>query len=298
MIQQAELSPGAAAAGRRNLFANLARAASANAFGLLVGLAVGLFLPRYLTFAEYSKYQTFNFYSLYLVVLQFGFTTGLYIKYGGKRQADIDRRTFTAELSLLLLLLAAATVIGLAIGLALSSPVLEAIALFLLPFNVIQCYKLLYQATGDFRRYSLLQSVEGLSIGVVAFLFMALRRHDAAYLIWGRVLLSAGLAGVLLRPWWRYLRCVTWAQIFSQSNLRIAQVGLLVMLGGFSSMFVHTVDRWFVKVLLTDTDFALYSFAIAMYGALSTVTNSLAMTFYPAFAGGGLAGPPWASCAA
>jgi O-antigen/teichoic acid export membrane protein len=58
------------------------------------------------------------------------------------------------------------------------------------------------------------------------------------------------------------------------------------MLGNLSTMFVYSLDRWFVKFLLPIENFAYYSFAISMVGIINLMISSIAMTFYPYLARG------------
>ena len=43
---------------------------------------------------EYSIFRTFGLYISFAGMLHFGFSDGLYVKYGGLRESDINREQF------------------------------------------------------------------------------------------------------------------------------------------------------------------------------------------------------------
>jgi O-antigen/teichoic acid export membrane protein len=55
------------------------------------------------------------------------------------------------------------------------------------------------------------------------------------------------------------------------------------MLGNFSSVFMTSMDRWFVKYLLPTVDFAEYSFAVSMESMLSVAVTPFTVTMYNYF---------------
>ena len=55
------------------------------------------------------------------------------------------------------------------------------------------------------------------------------------------------------------------------------------MVGNFSSIFLTSMDRWFVKGLLSNVDFATYSFAVSMEGLINVAISPFTVTLYNYF---------------
>ena len=59
--------------------------------------------------------------------------------------------------------------------------------------------------------------------------------------------------------------------------------GIILLLGNFSNSFFTTMDRWFVKILLSSFDFAMYSFAAGMESIISVFISPITVTMYNYF---------------
>ena len=56
--------------------------------------------------------------------------------------------------------------------------------------------------------------------------------------------------------------------------------GIVLMLGNFSSILMTSIDRWFVKFLLTTSDFAYYSFVVSTESLITLFINPIVTTMY------------------
>ncbi|MCD8221977.1 MAG: hypothetical protein LUD07_07305, partial [Clostridiales bacterium] len=54
----------------------------------------------------------------------------------------------------------------------------------------------------------------------------------------------------------------------------------ILMLGNFSSILMTSIDRWFVKGLLTTADFAYYSFVVSTENLVAVFINPVVTTMY------------------
>ena len=55
------------------------------------------------------------------------------------------------------------------------------------------------------------------------------------------------------------------------------------MIGNFSSIFLTSMDRWFVKFFLTNADFAAFSFAVSMEGFITIAISPFTVTLFNYF---------------
>ena len=61
----------------------------ANLINLIISLAKGFILPKYLSIESYALIQTYLLYVSYVGLLHFGYLDGLYLKYGGRNFEEI-----------------------------------------------------------------------------------------------------------------------------------------------------------------------------------------------------------------
>lgn len=61
-----------------------------NVVSILGSIVSGFLVPKYLGIDQYAVYKTFALYTSYIGVLHFGYIDGLYLKYGGQRESEID----------------------------------------------------------------------------------------------------------------------------------------------------------------------------------------------------------------
>lgn len=55
-----------------------------NMINMLVSVAIGFILPKYLTLESYGYYKLFQFYINYAGLLHLGYADGIFLRYGGK----------------------------------------------------------------------------------------------------------------------------------------------------------------------------------------------------------------------
>ena len=79
------------------------------------------------------------------------------------------------------------------------------------------------------------------------------------------------------------LRFIKYGKFKLSEYIENIKSGIILLLGNFSNSFFTTMDRWFVKVLLTSFDFAMYSLAASMENIISVVVSSITVTMYNFF---------------
>ena len=69
----------------------------ANVINLIISLFTGFVLPKYLSIETYSSIKLFQLYITYIGILHLGFSDGMYLKYGGKSVAEINKSEVLSE---------------------------------------------------------------------------------------------------------------------------------------------------------------------------------------------------------
>lgn len=78
----------------KNTLINILKVSISNIVIMLSGILVGLLLPKILGVTDYGYYRTFTLYTSYVGLFHFGFSDGIYLKYGGKRYDELNKEQF------------------------------------------------------------------------------------------------------------------------------------------------------------------------------------------------------------
>jgi len=257
---------------------------SSNFIRLIVSILSGLLIPKFLGIENYVIYKTFGLYVGYVGVLHFGFVDGLYIKYGGIDIESIPKDHLKSEMLFLLYSQLIMTSLGITIIITTGYDIkiIIPVCLAIIPTNMITFYKFLYQATGSFSEYARLNSIQPiLNLLTIIIILFILKQNNPYLFINANLFILYFIFLVLFYNSFHNLKDIKSTKIFTTKNINNITVGIFIMFGNLSLMLFYSMDRWFVKILLTNIDFAYYSFAVSMMGIVTMLTNSITIAFYP-----------------
>lgn len=257
----------------------------ANIINLIFGIGTGFLLPKYLSVESYSQIKTYQLYITYVAILHFGYNDGMYLKYGGKSICEIGHRSIEKDLSTLRIFQFVMMLFGICLALFLRDIPLLMAAIAVLPQNIIAYFKNLYQAVGQFKRYSkIMNFTTGITFAINMVLIAIVKTDNYILYLVGYVALSATLWIILehnLHHNGDIKLCVT---SFSFTALKEnISGGILLLLGNFSSQLLTSLDRWFVKFLIGSLAFAQYAFAVSMENFLNVAVTPISVTLYNYF---------------
>lgn len=253
----------------------------ANALTLGLSLLTGFVLPKLLSVPTYAKIKDFSLYTSYIGVLHLGYLDGLYLTYGGKRLTDISNREMSICHTNTFIMQAVLMAGFAAAGIWLKEPLIFIFSLCLIPENVATLYKNLYQATGEFGRYSNILNVKSVVtlISYVILLFVVKTDYYIPYVLVYLLLMLVMWLWLEIEIRQRFGFRLRFQSSFRNLKENISS-GLVLMLGNFSSTLMTSLDRWFVKALLLTEDFAYYSFAVSMESLINTFVVPVTTTLY------------------
>ena len=159
---------------------NVIRVLISNIIVMITSFVNTLFIPLVLSIDAYAEYQTFMIYVSYIGLLTFGFHTGLFIKYAGKKRKEIDKAQFRSEMRFVIysqLLIAAVVLI---ISYITRNELLFYFGLCILISNFVSVYKYLYQAWDEFTKFSAISIVQSLGFSGVILLVALLGKMISA----------------------------------------------------------------------------------------------------------------------
>ena len=253
----------------------------ANLLNLIISLAKGFLLPKFISIEAYADIQTYLLYVSYVGLLHFGYLDGLYLKYGGKEFEEIGEKEFNIcrfNTFILQLLITLPTIL---ISKIINSNIVLLFAMSILPLNMTTLYKNLFQATGQFKRYSRILNFSSIIsfLGTMILLFAVKTDNALLYIV--ILMLADYIVWMLLEYKINKDFKIKLQFICSLKHfVKYTKNGIVLMLGNFSSVIMTGIDRWFVKFALTTVEFAYYSFAVRIENLLTVFITPIVTTMY------------------
>lgn len=262
-----------------HLIRDIGKVFSANLLSVLVGMVTGFLIPAFLPLTAYAELKTFTLYVSYVGILHFGFIDGIFVKYGGRRYEEIDKNELIKEKTFLLFFQAGVTILSLLIGILSRDWIFIALALSIIPINLVTFYKLVFQAVGEFTAYSRIMYASSWATLFVQLVILFILRYQTAMPYVGGWVVLNYIVYIALE-WRMPLKGIRLGFDLKKIKTLFA-VGIFVALGNFAFITFYSIDRWFVKAFYSTASFAYYSFAISIMQTINILTTSLTATFYP-----------------
>ena len=150
----------------------------ANIINLMASLFAGFVLPKMLSVETFSDIKLFQLYVTYLGILHLGFSDGMYLKHGGKSAAVVNGKEINAEFRTFKAFQTIISILAIAVSLLIQNWILFFCALVILPVNVGNYLRSLYQATGEFKKYSRFTNVNTLFIFLINIVLLFIIKSD------------------------------------------------------------------------------------------------------------------------
>ena len=255
----------------------------ANFINLTIGLIKGFVLPKYISVESYAYIQSYLLYVSLVGFLHFGYLDGLYLKYGGKKFENIEKKEINITRFNTMLIQIIITIIAIIISIIFKKIIFLLFSISILPLNMITLYKNIFQATGLFKNYSKILNLTTI-LSFIGQMVLLLCKVDnfvpyiivliiVDYLVWILLEIKVSKAFKI-----QYELGVSRKQLIE--NIKD---GFPLMIGNFSSVFLTSIDRFCVKIFLDVTDFAYYSFIVRVENLLLVFITPIVTTMYNYF---------------
>lgn len=260
---------------------DLMKVFGSNIVTLAAGIVSGLVIPSFLSLDQYAYFKTFTLYLSYVGILHLGLADGLFIKYGGSYEDEVDKSLLKGEHHFFLVFQLVISIAIIITSLFIEDKILLAFSFSIIPFNLLTFYKFFYQAIGKFNIYSkilIFPPVVMLVANLVVIFIFEIENYWLFIFI--RLFAYFSIFLILEYNFYRLTKSAE-TNIDFEEIKSIFNIGFFIMLGNLSSVMFYSIDRWFVKFSFTSSDFAFYSFAISMMGMINIFINSITKVFYP-----------------
>ncbi|WP_222844818.1 MATE family efflux transporter [Lactiplantibacillus plantarum] len=257
----------------------------ANIVNMVIGILTNFLLPKYLSVNSYAAIKTYQLYATYAGLISLGFVDGMFLKYGGRRFKDLDKNDLDLNISSFRLFQVISTIILIIIGFFFKTSVYWAFVLSVLPLNMIGYFQSLYQSIGEFSIYSRIMNATTATTFILNMVLLFVIKTDNSDLYLIVYVLLDILIWIALE---RIIRTktqynFTYTRFSLKETIKNIEDGILLMLGNFSNSLLTSMDRWFIKFLMSTFSFAQYSFACSMESFVNVAVTPITVTMYNYF---------------
>lgn len=256
----------------------------ANVFNLILGIILSFLVPKFLSVNSYALYKMYALYITYAGFFHFGYADGMYLKYGGKRIDKINREDLANNYKNFFYIIFIVAVFFLVFGIIKRDYIIICFSVGQFTTNLLNYLRSLYQATGEFSLYSRALNIEKIGVFVFTFFFIFVF-HSDNYLLYIliQVVVGAVVSCFLLFNLDKRLNFISKGVFSFQECVNNISSGIILMLGNFSSGLFTGLDRWFVKFLMTNASFAMYSFSSSLLNLLNAFISPITISLYNYF---------------
>lgn len=253
---------------------------TANILNMFIGLITGFILPKYLSVDSYATIKTYQLYLSVIGVFHFGYSDGIYLRYGGKELTQINKLELAELISTFRIFQLSISIIFFIIAVLLKNTLLVIFSIDLTFYNLLDFFKRINQAVGNYKMYANITNYTTVAYFLINISLIFFLNSNNAYLyILGYVVVDLFvwlIAENRIRK-----NCGFFLNKFSLKELvNNIREGIALLFGNLTSIILTGMDRWFTKVLLTTLDFAQYSFAVSVENMLNVAITPISVTMY------------------
>lgn len=252
----------------------------ANIINLFINIFTGLVLPKILTIDTYANIKLFQLYITYIGILHLGFSDGMYLRIGGKNLKELNTEDVLKEFKTFKDFQVCVTILCIVLSMILKNKILFFCSLVILPINIGNYIRQMYQAIGQFKRYSKFMNINTVLIFFVnLFLLFIIKTDD-----YNKYIIAYIIAYII---YWIMIERETknilgTKKVKSERKYLFEDIknGILLMIGNFCNVIFTGIDRILVQNLMGNIQFAFYSFAVSIESLINIFITPISTVMY------------------
>lgn len=255
----------------------------ANIINLAISLITGFVLPKLLSIETYANIKLFQLYVTYIGVVSLGFADGMYLRIGGKDIENLNKKEILEELKTFKVFQCIVSVIAIIISICIKNEIILLCSIVIIPINIANYLRQVYQAIGQFKKYSKFTNINTILIFIVNVFLLFIIKTDyyRAYIFGYIIVYIIYWIAIELetRKIFGYIKVNSNKKYFVQD----IKSGFLLMIGNFCNVIFTSIDRLFVQNLLGTVQFAYYSFAVSVENLMNVFITPISTVMYNYF---------------
>lgn len=252
----------------------------ANVINLIISLFTGFVLPKLLSIDSYANIKLFQLYITYIGILHFGFADGMYLKNGGKSIDNVNRKEILDEFKTFKIFQFVINIIAIIVSILLKNEMLLFCSIVILPINIGNYIRNLYQAIGEFKRYSRFTNINTLLIFAINIILLLIVKTDNYYIYIISYIVIYFVYWLIIEKENRKLFEKEKTEFNIKYLIEDVKSGFFLMIGNFCNVIFTSIDRIFVQNLLGTIKFAFYSFAVSVENLMNVFITPISTVMY------------------
>lgn len=255
----------------------------ANIINLAISLITGFVLPKLLSIETYANIKLFQLYVTYIGIVSLGFADGMYLRIGGKDIENLNKKEILEELKTFKVFQFIVSVVAIIISICIKNEIILLCSVVIIPINIANYLRQVYQAIGQFKKYSKFTNINTILIFIVnVFLLFIIKTDYYRIYILGYIIVYI-IYWITIeletRKIFGYIKVNANKKYFVQD----IKSGFLLMIGNFCNVIFTSIDRLFVQNLLGTVQFAYYSFAVSVENLMNVFITPISTVMYNYF---------------
>ncbi|MCM1126511.1 MAG: hypothetical protein NC429_08550 [Lachnospiraceae bacterium] len=264
------------------LIAGILRILTVNTIGLILGMVNNIVLPKFLSIDSYAQIKSYHLYYNFIGIFHLGTIDAVGLKYGGSKYTDSRNCELSKEATSIRIFLIVEQIIMMTIAVVIGSKIALFVCGTIFFTNLISYYKILFQATGEFKRYSRIVFETSL-LRFLSNIILIFGFHSDNYLTFILLyVLSDVLIAMILEKKYAVYKSSPIKEIVTYIVSGIKN-GFLLLSGNIIVNLLSSIDRWFVNFGSKTNEFAFYSFAVTIEQILINLTKPFQISLYNYF---------------
>lgn len=252
---------------------------------LVLQFTILMIVPKVVTVSQYGLFQTFMFYLSYVVILQFGWSEGMYVNGGGLRFAELDRETYIGQIKAFLGFEFAISAFVFLISLILTKGdmrfvfLMLAISIFLRNFNGLG--SVIFTMTNRVAAFSFVIIIQSFFNTVVLLVLICLHQLNFRTLIFATmasILLSSAFNFFKLRPLTNMYHHVPVPWLEIKKNISL---GMPLLFANLASLLIIGTIRFFIQQRWDLETFAKISLPLSLSNIVMVFVTAISVTIFP-----------------
>ena len=254
---------------------------------MIISSLVILIVPKLIGIKEYGYWQLYLFYSSYVGFLHLGWNDGIYLRYGGKKYDELDKRLFFSQFYMLFI---SQIIIALIVILSVNILEFEQDKLFIIQMTAVCMvimnvnYMLLFilQGTNRIKEYAQITMMDRVlyCLIIIFFLFFGVREY--------KLMVVADVFGkfICLLFAMYYCRDIVFQKISTfylsiKETIDNINVGIKLMFSNIASMLIMGVVRFGIENTWDVTTFAKVSLTLSVSNLMMVFINAIGLIMFP-----------------
>lgn len=270
-----------------NIVRNFSYTITSNFINMMVTALVVFIVPKLLGVDQYGYWQLFLFYSSYVPFLLFGWTDGIYLRYGGKKYSELDKSLlFSQFLQLLVIQVAIGVIIWLSSSFFLINNnkifIFKMVSLFLVIVNIRYFFVHILQSTNQFKIYTKIVLIDRLFYLVIITVFLLIGIRDFELLIISELIAkSLSLLYAILKCSDIFFQKVSKFYFSFKETFININVGVKLMLANTASMLIIGVNRFGIEKNWDVATFGKVSLTLNISNFMMIFINAVGLVLFP-----------------